>query len=96
MSPNGGEDKIFKAIGTWENVNWRTVEESIFLLQERIFKASNGYEQVLRKGEPTSKARKRLLSLQRRLIMHPYAKLLAVKRVSQQNRGRRTAGVPYC
>ena len=42
MSPNGGEDKIFKAIGTWENVNWHTVEKSIFLLQERIFKASNG------------------------------------------------------
>jgi len=93
MNPNGGEDKIFKAIRTWENVNWHKVEESIFRLQERIFKASNGYEQALRKGEPTSKARKRLLSLQRRLIMHPYAKLLAVKRVSQQNRGRRTAGV---
>ena len=92
MNPGGGEDKIFKAIKVWKDVKWHVAETCTFSLQERIFTASENLDLLSSRGEPIGQARKKLISLQRMLINHPYAKLIAVKRVSEQNKGRKTAG----
>lgn len=90
MSPSGGEDKIFKAIKAWKNVNWYQAETRIFSLQKRIFAASENFDHLKSTRQPTSKARSKLLSLQRMLVTHPYAKLIAVKHVSEQTRENKT------
>ncbi len=65
---------------TWDTLNWETIERHVNRLQMRIAKAiQNG-----RQGK--AKALQWLLTHSR------YAKLLAVRRVTQ-NRGRKTAGV---
>ncbi len=65
----------------WENINWRQVERYVFKLQKRIYAAS-------RRGE-VPKVRK----LQRTLMRSWSNKVLAVRRVTQENRGKKTAGV---
>ncbi len=64
----------------WENIHWETAERHVHRLQMRIAKA-------IREGRQ-GKAE----SLQWILTHSFYAKILAVKRVTQ-NRGRKTAGV---
>ena len=65
----------------WNTIDWRKVEKAVFKLQKRIFQAS-----------VTDNARK-LRRLQKTLLNSYYAKLLAVRRVSQDNSGKKTAGV---
>ena len=65
----------------WNLINWRKVEKSVFKLQKRIYQASSS-------GDV-----RKLRKLQKTLINSYYAKLLAVRRVSQDNGGKRTAGV---
>jgi len=65
----------------WETLPWRTLERSVFKLQKRIYRAS-------RRGD-----RKTVRRLQRLLATSRAAKLLAVRRVTQDNRGKATAGV---
>lgn len=65
----------------WNMIDWASVQKRIFKLQKRIYQAS------------MAKDVKRLHSLQRLLLSSRDAKLLAVRRVSQDNRGRNTAGV---
>lgn len=65
----------------WKDINWRQVERYIFKLQKRIFQASkNGNFRLTRK-------------LQRTLLRSYYARLLATRKVTQDNTGRKTAGV---
>ncbi len=65
---------------TWETINWGTTEKLVRRLQMRIAKA-------MREGR-----RGKAKALQR-LLTHSFcAKLLAVKRVTQ-NRGKKTAGI---
>jgi RNA-directed DNA polymerase len=65
----------------WNEINWRKVEKSVFKLQKRIYQAEiNGNILKLRK-------------LQKTLIHSYHAKLLAVRRVTQDNQGKKTAGV---
>jgi RNA-directed DNA polymerase len=65
----------------WKDLPWRTIERKVFKLQKRIYQAS-------RRGNV--KAVHRL----QRLLTHSWAaKCLAVRRVSQDNHGKRTAGV---
>jgi RNA-directed DNA polymerase len=65
----------------WKYINWRKVERYIFKLQKRIFQASsNGNFQLVRK-------------LQRTLRRSYYARLLATRKVTQDNSGKKTAGV---
>jgi len=66
---------------TWETINWRKVERVVFKLQKRIYKA-------VRCGN-VKQARK----LQKTLRHSWYNKLLAVRAVTQDNRGKKTAGV---
>jgi RNA-directed DNA polymerase len=65
----------------WSETNWRKLERSVFKLQKRIFQASNrGDVKLVRR-------------LQKLLISSWTARLLAVRRVTQDNQGRKTAGV---
>jgi RNA-directed DNA polymerase len=65
----------------WKDINWRKVERYILKLQQRIFQASsNGNFHLVRK-------------LQRTLMRSYYARLLATRKVTQDNAGKKTAGV---
>ncbi|GMO33443.1 MAG: hypothetical protein Ta2B_13990 [Termitinemataceae bacterium] len=65
----------------WDSINWHTLERAVFKIQKRIYQAS--------KRNDTKKVHQ----LQRLLINSRNAKLLAVKRVLQVNKGRNTAGI---
>ena len=65
----------------WEAIDWRKVERYVFKLQKQIFKAS-------RQGD-----KKKVRQLQKTLMRSWYNRLIAVRRVSQDNRGKKTAGV---
>lgn len=70
-----------KLMMEWKNIPWHKLERRVFKLQTRIFKAS-------RRGD--FKAVRRL---QKTLLRSWSAKSLAVRRVSQDNQGKKTAGV---
>ncbi|MEO1377933.1 MAG: reverse transcriptase N-terminal domain-containing protein [Cyanobacteria bacterium J06635_10] len=65
----------------WKNINWRKVERMVFKLQKRIYRAS-------KRGDV-----KTVRKLQKTLMKSWFAKLLAVRKVTQDNKGRRTAGI---
>ena len=65
----------------WNEIPWRKLEVSVFKLQKRIYQAS------------ISGDVKRVHQLQRLLLKSESTKLLAVRRVTQENQGRKTAGV---
>lgn len=65
----------------WNTVNWKPIQRTVFKLQKRIYRASQ-------RGDL-----KRVRSVQRLLLKSRSAKLLAVRRVSQDNLGKKTAGV---
>ena len=70
-----------KKIEVWEQIDWSKTERYVFKLQKRIYDASNqGNFRKVRK-------------LQRTLINSWSNKVLAVRRVTQDNRGKKTAGV---
>jgi RNA-directed DNA polymerase len=65
----------------WKDLNWRKLERVTFKLQKRIFRASErGDVKAVRK-------------LQKTLIRSWSAKCIAVRRVTQDNQGKNTAGV---
>ena len=65
----------------WITVNWSQVQRTVFRLQQRIYRASQ-------RGDNRT-----VQSLQRLLIKSWSARLLAVRRVTQENKGKKTAGV---
>jgi RNA-directed DNA polymerase len=65
----------------WNNINWRQLERVVFKLQKRIFRASQ-------RGDLKAVRR-----LQKTLMKSWGAKLIAVRRVTQDNNGKKTAGV---
>ena len=65
----------------WNTIPWRKLEVRVFKLQRRIYQATT-------RGE-TQKARR----LQKLLATSWSAKSLAVRRVTQENKGKKTAGV---
>jgi len=65
----------------WRSLNWKLIERRVYKLQKLIFRASS-------RGE-ISKLRK----YQKLLTKSYYARLLAVRRVTQDNRGKKTTGV---
>ncbi len=65
----------------WKNLPWREYERKVFKLQKRIYQAA-------RRGDV------RIVHRLQRLLMKSWsAKCLSVRRVTQDNQGRRTAGV---
>jgi RNA-directed DNA polymerase len=65
----------------WDTINWKKIQRSVFKLQKRIYQASKANDL------------KKVHSLQRLLLNSKSAKLLAVRKVSQLNKGKKTAGV---
>jgi RNA-directed DNA polymerase len=65
----------------WNTLTWRDTEKRVFKLQKRIYQAS-------RRGEAG-----RVHGLQRLLVNSRSGRYLAVRRVTQDNRGKKTAGV---
>jgi retron-type reverse transcriptase len=65
----------------WDGINWRKLERSVFKLQKRIYRASESGDW------------KRVHRLQKLLLKSKSAKLLAVRRVTQINKGKKTAGI---
>lgn len=70
----------------WNDVDWTLVQKRITRQQYRIYKASTE-----REAQDTGNAK--LHALQRRILASLDAKLLAVRRVTTENKGRNTAGV---
>jgi RNA-directed DNA polymerase len=65
----------------WETIPWRKLEVKVFKLQKRIYQASlRGDTRLVHR-------------LQRLLVKSWSAKALAVRKVSQDNQGKKTAGV---
>ena len=70
-----------KPMDEWNTLPWKHFERQVFKLQTRIYQAS-------RRGDVQGVHR-----LQRLLMTSRAAKFLAVRRVTQDNQGKRTAGV---
>src|SRR5262249_20215962 len=65
----------------WNTLPWKEIQRDVFKLQKRIYQAS-------RRGDV-----KGVHQLQRLLLRSRSAKLLAVRRGTQDNQGKKTAGV---
>src|SRR5438270_6507727 len=66
---------------TWNSVPWKKLEQHCFRIQKRIYRASQrGNQRAVQK-------------LQKLLMKSEAARLLAVRRVSQDNQGKKTAGI---
>ena len=66
---------------TWADINWHAVEGNVRRLQERIYRAT------------TNKAWRRVKNLQKLLVRATSNKLLAIRRITQENQGKHTAGI---
>ena len=65
----------------WKDIAWKKAQVKVFKLQRRIYRAS------------LSGDVRKVHKLQRLLMKSWYAKCLAVRRVTQENQGKKTAGV---
>jgi RNA-directed DNA polymerase len=66
---------------TWSTLPWRKFEHHVFRIQKRIYRASQqGKTRAVQK-------------LQKLLMKSEAARLLAVRRVTQENQGKKTAGI---
>jgi RNA-directed DNA polymerase len=65
----------------WKDLPWKRIEQQVFKLQKRIYQASG-------RGDV-----KTVHKLQRLLLSSWAARCLAVRKVTQDNRGKKTAGV---
>ena len=73
-------DSKSKTVG-WDDINWRKAERAVYKLQTRIYAAS-------RRGDV-----KQVRKLQKTLMSSWSNKVLSVRKVTQDNRGKKTAGV---
>ncbi len=67
-------------INSWNDIQWRAIEQRVFRLQLRIFKAA------------TNKELEKMYKLQKLLIFSNSAKYLSVRKVTQENTGKHTPG----
>jgi len=74
-------DRDQRSADEWKHLPWRFFEQQVFKLQKRIYRASH-------RGDVTT-----VHHLQRLLMRSWSAKCLAVRKVTQDNRGKKTAGV---
>src|SRR6478736_3071713 len=74
---NGPEGEVLN----WDAIDWRTVEDDVRRLRQRIFTASKAGDL------------KRVRSLQKLMLRSRANTLLSVRRVTERNAGRLTAGV---
>ncbi len=74
---NGPEDELLD----WLSIDWRSVEDDVRRLRQRIFTASQAGDL------------KRVRNLQKLMLCSRSNTLVSVRRVSEQNAGRKTAGI---
>jgi len=74
---NGPEDELLD----WLSIDWRSVEDDVRRLRQRIFTASQAGDL------------KRVRNLQKLMLRSRSNTLVSVRRVSEQNAGRKTAGI---
>jgi len=74
---NGPEDDLLD----WDAIDWRTAEDDVRRLRQRIFTASQAGDL------------KRVRNLQKLMLRSRANTLLSVRRVTERNAGRKTAGV---
>jgi RNA-directed DNA polymerase len=67
--------------GAWRELPWRKLEKYVYRMQKRIYRASQRGNQ------------RQVEKLQKLLFKSEAARLLAVRRVTQDNQGKKTAGV---
>jgi RNA-directed DNA polymerase len=72
---------LIPEITSWPGIPWPQVEARVHTLQRRIYRAEQ-------QGQ-----RRKVKSLQRLLMRSTSAKLLAVRRVTQDNQGKKTPGI---
>ncbi|NEO02469.1 MAG: RNA-directed DNA polymerase, partial [Moorea sp. SIO3I7] len=78
---NKSKTRGFAPQSEWNKVNWQKLEKTLWKLQKRIYQASQrGDVRVVRK-------------LQKILMKSWTAKMIAVRRVTQENKGKKTAGI---
>ena len=65
----------------WNTIPWRKLEKSVFKLQKRIYRASECNDI------------KKMHNLQRLLLKSTNGRMLAVRKITQDNRGKKTAGI---
>jgi RNA-directed DNA polymerase len=70
-------------INSWNDIKWTLVDQTIFRLQLRIYKAA--MEKNLQK----------MYKLQKLLVSSKFAKYAATRRVTQDNAGKKTPGVDH-
>jgi len=66
---------------TWSNIKWNAIEKKVFCIQRKIYKYSKVDNQI------------QVHKLQKLLINSFDSKLLAVRKITQDNSGKKTAGV---
>jgi len=66
---------------TWADIKWHDVEGNVRRLQERIYRAT------------TDKAWRTVKNLQKLLVRATSNQLLAIRRITQENQGKHTAGI---
>ena len=81
MSEDNMTESAIQISDAWTTTCWPKVQREVFRLQQRIYRASQA-------GDT-----RRVQSLQRLLLKSWSARLLAVRRVTQENQGKKTAGV---
>jgi len=74
---NGPED----VLSAWDAIDWRTCEEEVRRLRQRIFKAAQEQDWP------------RVRNLQKLMLRSRSNTLTSVRQVTQRNAGRRTAGI---
>ena len=76
-----GKKQLDPASEAWNQLPWRKLEKHCFHIQKRIYQASQrGNTRAVHK-------------LQKLLLKSEAARLVAVRRVTQENQGKKTAGV---
>ena len=68
-------------ISKWEEIDWRKIRENVLKDQIKVYKAADNGNQDL------------VNDIQWSMINNPDNKLLATRRVTQDNRGRKTSGI---
>src|SRR5260370_7121565 len=74
-------DTVTTPMDEWNRLPWKPMQRQVFRLQKRIYQASQ-------RGDV-----KAVHQLQRLLMQSWSARCLAVRKVTQDNRGKKTAGV---
>jgi RNA-directed DNA polymerase len=80
-APRKDPQQVSPESEAWNKLPWRKLEQHVYRIQKRIYRASqNGKTRTVQK-------------LQKLLMKSEAARLLAVRRVTQDNQGKKTAGV---